>query len=192
MDGYTATQMIRLDSKFDALPVVAFTALVLESEIRKMFNSGINAFLAKPLNIGKLYTAFAMYLSDNLNTAIMQIEDTVYPQYTGLDMKKGIAHANASEALYMEVIHEFDAAYGKSAEIFSKLILEHRYEQIRMLCVDLRGLTGTIGAYDMHALIKEIHQCLLYNKRELLPNYIEKYTFEMKVLSQSIQEAISQ
>jgi CheY-like chemotaxis protein/signal transduction histidine kinase len=192
MDGYTATQMIRLDSKFDALPVVAFTALVLESEIRKMFNSGINAFLAKPLNIGKLYTAFAMYLSDKPNVEVIQVEETIYAQYAGLDTQKGIAHANASEALYMEVINEFDAAYAESAKVFAKLISEHRYEQVRMLCVDLRGLTGTIGAYDMHMLITEIHQCLLYNKRELLPNYIEKYTFEMKVLSASIQKAISQ
>jgi CheY-like chemotaxis protein len=32
MDGYVATQMIRLESEFDALPIVAFTALALESE----------------------------------------------------------------------------------------------------------------------------------------------------------------
>ena len=51
MDGYAATQMIRLDKKFDGLPIVAFTALVLESEIQKMFNCGINAFLSKPLII---------------------------------------------------------------------------------------------------------------------------------------------
>ena len=35
MDGYAATQMIRLDSKFDTMPIVAFTALVLDSEIQK-------------------------------------------------------------------------------------------------------------------------------------------------------------
>ncbi len=191
MDGYTATQMIRLDSKFNALPIVAFTALVLESEIRKMFNSGINAFLAKPLNIGKLYTAFAMYLSEKPISEIIKREDTGYEQYDGLDMKKGIAHANNSEALYMEVIHEFDVAYGKSAEVFATLVSEHRYEQIRMLCVDLRGLTGSIGAYDMYTLIMEIHQCLLYNKRELLPNYIQKYKFEIKTLSKSINQIIS-
>jgi len=191
MDGYTATQMIRLDSKFDAIPIVAFTALVLESEIRKMFNSGINTFLAKPLNIGKLYTVFAMYLTEKPISEIMYIEDEVYEQYDGLDMKKGVAHANNNEALYMEVIKEFDIAYGESAEVFEKLVSEHRYEQIRMLCVDLRGLTGTIGAFDMHALIMEIHQCLLYNKKELLPNYIEKYKFEMKMLSKSIQKAIA-
>lgn len=191
MDGYTATQMIRLDQHFNSLPIIAFTALVLDSEIRKMFNSGINAFLAKPLNIGKLYTVFAMYLADKPVSEVGKIEEIDYGKYDGLDMKQGIAHANNSAALYMEVIREFDAAYGDSAEVFEKLVSEHRYEQIGMLCIDLRGLAGAIGAYDMHALITEIHQCLMYNKRELLPNYIEKYKFEMRTLRKSIRKALN-
>ena len=185
MDGYTATQMIRLDSKFDMLPIIAFTALVLESEIQKMFNSGINAFLAKPLNIGKLYTALAMYLSEETiekvveTTQSEEIENRSYAHYEGLNVKKGIRHANNSEALYIEILKEFDNAYGESDRVFEKLVAEHRYEQIRMLCVDMRGLTGAIGAEDMHLLINEIHQRLIYNKKELLPNYIEKFTFEI-------------
>jgi CheY-like chemotaxis protein len=196
MDGYTATQMIRLDSKFDMLPIVAFTALVLESEIQKMFNSGINAFLAKPLNIGKLYTAFAMYLSDEKAVTEKVVTESSakrekdYAKYEGLNVLAGIRHANNSEALYIEVLKEFDNAYGESDEVFEKLVAEHRYEQIRMLCVDMRGLTGAIGADDMYLLINEIHQRLIYNKKELLPNYIEKYRFEIKNLRRSIRRFI--
>jgi len=193
MDGYTATQMIRLDKKFDTLPVVAFTALVLESEIRKMFNSGINAFLAKPLNIGKLYTALAMYISDNASNELLEekTEDKTYEKYAGLDIEQGLKHANNSEALYREVLKEFDAAYSQSDALFLKLVHEHRYEQIKMLCIDMRGLTGAIGAVDMHNLINEIHQRILYNKKELLPNYREKYTFEINALSKSIHQFIN-
>ena len=193
MDGYTATQMIRLDHKYDTLPIIAFTALVLESEIRKMFNSGINAFLEKPLNIGKLYTAFAMYLSDVPTHTMLEekIEERVYEEFAGLDVKQGISHTNNNEVLYMEIIYEFNSVYGNSAELFKKLVLEHRYEQVKMLCIDLQGLTGAIGANDMHSLITEIYQRLLYNKQELLPKYIERYTFEMNTLSESIQKVTS-
>ncbi len=196
MDGYTATQMIRLDSKFDMLPIIAFTALVLESEIQKMFNSGINAFLAKPLNIGKLYTALAMYLSEETiervveTTQSEEMENRSYAHYEGLNVEKGIRHANNSEALYIEILKEFDNAYGESDKVFEKLVAEHRYEQIRMLCVDMRGLTGAIGAEDMHLLINEIHQRLIYNKKELLPNYIEKFTFEINTLRRAIRNFI--
>ena len=192
MDGYAATQMIRLDSKFDAMPIVAFTALVLDSEIQKMFNCGINAFLAKPLNIGKLYTVLDIYLSDTSSVASKEKE--VVPKkeiiYQGINVKEGIKHANNSEALYLEVLKEFNTAYGTSDEIFTKLIREHRYEQVKMLCVDMRGLTGTIGAEDMHTLITEILNKILYKKYDMLVNYKEKYQSELKTLNHSIEQYV--
>ncbi|MEN8727148.1 MAG: response regulator [Sulfurovum sp.] len=193
MDGYTATQMIRLDSKFDTMPIVAFTALVLESEIQKMFNCGINAFLAKPLNIGKLYTALEIYLSDT-EVAVLQeetVETKELTKYQGINLETGIKHANNSEALYREVLKEFTTAYGASDEIFIKLIQEHRYEQVKMLCIDMRGLTGTIGAEDMYTLINEILHQILYKKYELLVNYNEKYKFEIQTLNRSIKKYIT-
>ncbi|WP_373028325.1 response regulator [Sulfurovum sp.] len=193
MDGYTATQMIRLDSKFDTMPIVAFTALVLDSEIQKMFNCGINAFLAKPLNIGKLYTALSIYLSDTdvVTPKEEEAETKEVITYLGINIENGIRHANNSEALYLEVLKEFSTAYGTSDEIFAKLIKEHRYEQVKMLCIDMKGLTGTIGAEDMHTLINEILHQILYKKYELLINYNEKYKFQIQTLNSSIGKYIA-
>ena len=193
MDGYAATQMIRLDNQFDYLPIVAFTALVLDSEIKKMFNIGINAFLSKPLNIGRLYTAMAMYLLEKPKVTQRQEEKLSKKifNYEGLNVKKGIEHANNSEALYIEVLKEFVEAYGESAEVFKKLILEHRYEQVKILCLDMRGLTGTIGANEIHALINEILHTLLYKNFEVLPKYTEKYVFELDILLKSIEKYTS-
>ena len=193
MDGYAATQMIRLDKKFDSLPIVAFTALVLESEIQKMFNCGINAFLSKPLNIGKLYTALSIYLSDKTPEVVKEkvIESKEEITFEGLNIEDGIKHASNSEALYLEVLKEFTTAYGTSDEIFVKLIQEHRYEQVKMLCIDMRGLSGTIGANDMHAVMTEILQQILYKKYELLSNFKGRYVFELKRLKTSIDKYIA-
>jgi len=192
MDGYTATQMIRLDTKFDNLPIVAFTALVLDSEIKKMFHSGINAFLAKPLNIGKLYTALAMYLADVPleKPEVRKIEKREFVKYEGINIEEGIRRSSGNEALYLEVLKEFSEAYGESHDVFRKLVKEHRYEQIKMLCIDMRGLSGAIGADDMHTLIIEILQLLLYKKYEMISNYQEKYSFEIKTLNRSIAKYI--
>ncbi|HSR74764.1 MAG TPA: response regulator, partial [Sulfurovum sp.] len=189
MDGYAATQMIRLDRKFDSLPIVAFTALVLDSEIQKMFNSGINAFLAKPLNIGKLYTALSFYFCEKEEAVSKEkvTEPKEVSTYDGLDIQKGIKRTSNSEALYLEVLKEFNTAYGNSDEIFVKLIQEHRYEQVKMLCIDMRGLTGTICADDMHLLVTEILQQILYKKFDRLANYKEKYRYELKKLRGTIE-----
>lgn len=186
MDGYVATQMIRLESRFDTLPIVAFTALALESERNKIFNSGMNACLTKPLNIGKLYTAFKMYMPVSEHSTV---SDEGYKPVSNdiLDIQNGIRHTNNNEGFYMEILAEFVDAYGKSAAYFAQLVHEHRYEQIRMLCVDMKGLTGTIGAREMYETIATIHQKVLYQQEELLVSYIAPYEKELDKLTKEIK-----
>jgi CheY-like chemotaxis protein len=194
LDGYAATEMIRLDPKYNTLPIIAFTALVLDSEIEKMFSCGINAFLSKPLNIGKLYTALSMFLPEGDEAAETDVsirEEEELEILPGLDIKHGIIHANNSKVLYLEILSEFIAAYGKSDILFKKLVNEHRYEQIKMLCIDMRGLTGTIGAHDMMALVNKIHQVLLYKNQATLPEYINRYHREITKLDSAIEEYLS-
>ncbi len=197
LDGYDATEMIRLDSKYDNLPIIAFTALVLESEIEKMYSCGINAFLSKPLNIGKLYTALNMFLLKEEKDTVKKIKEasTIAEEEAvslrGLDIQHGIAHANNSKVLYMEILSEFMEAYGKSDVLFKKLVNEHRYEQVKMLCIDMRGLTGTIGAYDMLEVVNKIHQAILYKNQAVLPDFISRYHNEISILNSSIAEYLS-
>jgi len=192
MDGYAATQMIRFEDQFDTLPIVAFTALVSDNEKEKILNSGMNAFLSKPLEIGKLYTVFKMFFS-NINENLTVHHDTHHPiiePSDTLDIQEGIKYANNNQAFYMEILKEFVDAYGQSSELFVKLVKEHRYEQIKMLCLDMKGLTGTIGAKDMYTLIIEIYQQIAYNKKELLPNYVDVYQKELAKLNESIERYI--
>jgi len=188
MDGFSATKAIRSEKKFENLPIVAFTALILDSEIKKMFNSGMNAYLDKPIKLGKLYTALAMFLLDNPNQHNEDSRSQIANNYDlpGLNISMGISHSNNSEALYIEILKEFVDAYGKSFNVFETLVTEHRYEQLKMLCLDMAGLSGTIGAEDMNGKIEEIQKLLLYKKYELLESYITIYKKELLKLAQSI------
>ena len=192
LDGYAATQMIRSGNEFDTLPIVAFTALALDSEKQKIFNSGMNAFLTKPLEIGKLYTVFKMFSTDiNKGQNVQHIkQNKIVKQTNVLDVDVGIKYANNNQAFYMEILEEFIEAYGQSGELFAKLVREHRYEQVKMLCLDMKGLTGTIGAKEMHELINQISQCMIYNKQELLIDYTDTYQTELRKLDEYIKRYI--
>jgi CheY-like chemotaxis protein len=52
MDGYEATQVIRLGLSKDDLPIVAMTAHALQSELRKCLEAGMNDYVCKPV-VGK-------------------------------------------------------------------------------------------------------------------------------------------
>lgn len=188
MDGFTATQVIREERRFDMVPIVAFTALILESEKQKMFSCGINAFLAKPLNVGKLYRAMMMFISEKaIKTAKAEEKRERESLFDGLEIEKGIAHTNNNEALYIELLKEFLEAYGESDRTFGKLIDEKRHEQIKMLFVDMRGLSGTIGASALHALVNEIYNYLLLKKYDYLPTYVKKYSRELSKVKKAIE-----
>ncbi len=183
MDGYTATEYIRATGKFDVLPIVAFTALVLESEVDKMFNAGMNAFLSKPLNIGKLYTAFDMFIGANPSGTHQNIQSLeVMKKFDGIDIQEGIKYANDDEALYAEVLKEFIEYYGETGELLKKLVQEHRFEQIKIICLDMKGLTGAIGAYDMFVKVDEMHKLFIYGNQDLLSKYLEGFQKELDKL----------
>lgn len=188
LDGFSTTEKIRQEEIFDHIPIVSLTALVADHEIEKMFKVGMNGYLSKPIIVEKLYTALNVFLGDKSHQKSIEINMPIEPiNLLGLSVQEGLSYMQNNNIFYKEVLREFMDAYAKSDTVFESLILEKRYEQVKMLCLDMKGLTGTIGAKDMFELINEIHQYLLYNKPELVDNYVKKYKKELKILRESIQ-----
>jgi PAS domain S-box-containing protein len=61
MDGYTATRMIRNELGL-TLPIIAMTAGVMDSEREECLASGMDDFIAKPIDVQRLHTVLDFYL----------------------------------------------------------------------------------------------------------------------------------
>jgi len=189
MDGYIATSKIRTNKQYDLLPIIALTALTSIAEVDKMFKSGMNGYLAKPLSKERLYTAMDIFVNHQKRDAIVHENKDEQIQYLdGLNIKKGMQLSNTTDIFYKEILAEFKDAYKDSDTIFEKLVYDYRYEQLRILCVDVKGLSGTIGAEDMYALTTEILQRLLYKKYDLIPTFTSKYKETLQKLISSIDK----
>lgn len=187
MDGYQASLNIRTDANLNKLPIVSLTALASNNEVEKMYQSGINAFLPKPLKLGQLYTVFEMFLGHKrINRIGQKIKKEKITQLSGLDIQDGIRKTNNSDILYREVLKEFVDAYGSSPYVFENLIQEQRYEQLRMLMLDLKGLTSSIGAITMFKVVNDIFDVIIFNKKHLLVDYIKIYREKIDELTYSI------
>ncbi|MEI7841130.1 MAG: response regulator [Methylococcaceae bacterium] len=62
MDGLTATTLIRADSQFADLPIIALTAHALESDKEKSLAAGLNDHINKPLDSQKLIETLHFWL----------------------------------------------------------------------------------------------------------------------------------
>lgn len=190
MDGYTAIDEIRRDHKFDTLPIVVSTSMTLDSEIKKMFHLGANAYLGKPLNLGYLYTVLTHFLQadEEVVSELEKANQNRLEHIEGLDFKKGIEHANNSEELYLEVLKEFLLAYGDSGATLKRMVKENRYQQAKRLCLDMKGLTGAIGAYEMFDIVDSMYKQYIYNNVHLIPKFVETYNDGLNKLLDAIEQ----
>jgi len=64
MDGVTATQSIRA-SGITGLPIIAMTANVMESDVEKCLDAGMNDHIAKPIDPTEMYRTLAKWLPES-------------------------------------------------------------------------------------------------------------------------------
>jgi len=62
MDGYQTMQMIRQNSAFQRLPIIALTAKAMKGDREKCLEAGASEYLAKPVNIEQLLSALRRWL----------------------------------------------------------------------------------------------------------------------------------
>jgi CheY-like chemotaxis protein len=185
LDGYSATLEIR-KMNFDSLPIVALSALTSTDEINRMFEVGMNGYLAKPFYKERLYTVFDMFVKKQPQTKTKKHTKQKEIHFESLNIQKGLQNSKNSELFYKEVLQEFQDAFGECDILFEKLVYDFRYEQVRMLMVDIRGLSGAIGAMQLHEISIEVLQLILFKKYELLDEEVKKFKKEMQRLNNEI------
>lgn len=61
MNGYEATAIIRKKNK--DIPIIALSANIMESDIKKAYDIGVNGYLSKPIEVEKLYQELLKYVN---------------------------------------------------------------------------------------------------------------------------------
>jgi CheY-like chemotaxis protein len=194
MDGYTTSIKIREDHKYDNIPIIALSALTSSDEVAKMFTSGMNGYMSKPLQKEKLYTVFTIFIE---NLHLMKQEEKVHEEkdttmeLEGLNISIGIAKSSSNEIFYKEILIEFRDAYGETDKVFEKLLHDFRYEQLRILSTDIRGLAGTIGAEKLNIIVTDMLKKLSYKKYDFIPELVKQYSIELKSVNNSINKYLN-
>jgi len=182
MDGITTTKIIRRASRFTDLPIVAFTAFSLGSEIKTMFEAGANAYLTKPLDIKQLYTVFSLFIRNvNRGLSLKQMLEI-----QGLDTLVGLENAEGDKHLYYEFLRSFIDRYSSSVELIPEWIKEKNYERIKLECKEMLPALDLIGAYEMHQMVQEIQIQFIYHNEHLLDRYALLFKAKMQALIDTI------
>jgi len=181
MDGYTATGEIRKDERFKELPIIAMTAHAMAGDEDKSLQAGMNGHVTKPIDPDQLFATLQKWIKPNeKRTQIRQPEvsaegpdevqavpaEKQLPEFLqGFDLTAGLKRLQGNKRLYVKLLSNFAADYGKVTNEIREALDAEDFERAHSLVHNLKGLAGNLSATDLQAaavnmekLVKRVDQ----------------------------------
>ena len=190
MDGYTATSKIRTHYDSDELPIIAMTANIMKGDIEKVYASGMNAYIAKPIDVPLMYQTI-LGIVKNKKALALDIEKQEVksgnniPDLKGIDISFGLRAANNNSKLYRKQLSKFYDRYKDFHSSFHTAMSANDAELVTREAHTLKSLAGTIGAKALYSSSHELEQACLGKKavRETLTKTLNELNIVLKSLS---------
>ncbi len=150
MDGFEATRVLRNNPQWQALPVIAMTANVMEGDKQRCLDAGMNDHIAKPLDIPVMFRVISHWLGvdDSIDLPQPSQSSGQWPQTPELDVEDGLNRVMNDATLYQRVLRRF---YQQVPEMLEPQDDETTLRHLHTL----KGLLGNIGAHSLAEVAKK-------------------------------------
>ena len=152
MGGVEATKRIRLDQKYLNLPIIALTAGVTQEERDKCLASGMNDFIAKPINPESLITTLTKWvkltkLAENHTSTIVgsALENVPY-----FDLKNLLDMVGNNQELIEKLLQTFAADIKKQKIEIEAMLCAGNLISARELVHNIKGASSNLGAMQLY------------------------------------------
>ena len=195
MDGFSATQIIRQELGLH-LPILAMTAGVMASEQASCIASGMNDFVAKPIDVEKLFAVILPFLnaanpaaSVTSLTAQVKHKPSAFNlgQLGDLSLEDPVCLGMLSDMIKKMVLRspvQFDEAFVAWQE--------QRVPDAQRILHTMRGSIGTLGAKDFAAKALELELALPDHSNEQIAVLFQQTRDEMKLTLAAAQAWLQQ
>ncbi|EJL96986.1 PAS domain S-box [Pseudomonas sp. GM102] len=152
MDGYTATQQIRQQPRFNALPVIAMTANAMDGDRERALSSGMNDHISKPLDVDDMFATLAKWIRPRTaaqaapSSPDAGLPDGLPDRLADIDMVAGLASCMGRRELYLRLLCKFRDSQTGFTEHFQAALADPDAGAARRVAHSLRGTAGNIGA----------------------------------------------
>jgi len=146
MDGYTAARAIRSQSRFDQLPILAMTAHVLHQEQQLCRESGMDGFLAKPIEPEAWFALLGRWLPVHGQPASSPVGSGLVVE--GIDSSAGLLRTGGNAELYRKLLLDFAS---RCAALGQELAGAQNGPRVAFLAHALRGEAGNLGIASLAA-----------------------------------------
>ncbi|MEQ1528001.1 MAG: response regulator [Methylococcales bacterium] len=194
MDGYEATRKIRQELHYSHLPIIAMTANAMEGDKEKCYQCGMNAHIAKPLDIGQLFKTLSQWVTPHTRHTYKSAVSKRTPEpahpapsktlsdLPGLQTEQALQRLGGN----LDLLHKLVNSFAESAADFSvrinTAIASGDIETAIREAHTLKGLAGNIGAETIAASAKDLESLLQQGATDVLPATLQTLTSALQQL----------
>jgi two-component system, sensor histidine kinase and response regulator len=196
MDGYTATRALRADPAFAGLPVIAMTASALAEDRDRALSSGMNAHIAKPLNVSLMLRTMADWIvsSRPQRPAAETGPGTDWAPAEGMgaiDTADGLARCLGKSHLYRRILRGFRDANRDFAASVGHASSRGAWDEALRRTHDLKGLAGTIGAHGLHGASQSLQRALAAQDDKAVAQWLPRVNAELSAVLAEIDRLVT-
>ena len=141
MDGHQATLAIRRQRRFDALPIIAMTAHVMQDEVQRCLDEGMNHHLGKPIDPQALAASLKRWAGKGSGL-----------QISGLDSGEGLRNCNNNLPLYLSLLDKFRTTLQRTTSQVQNALQRGDTPAVLLALHTLKGVCVNLGARHCGAL----------------------------------------
>jgi CheY-like chemotaxis protein len=150
LDGLEATARIRRweNNSGRRVPIVAMTAQATEADRLRCLDSGMDAYLTKPVDVPELLRIIESVApgGDSMNAPLLPAESSVELQLHQLDEALALSRVGGDIELLKEVVELFLEDYPSTFEKIKKAVAAHDAAALEHSAHSLKGSVSTFGA----------------------------------------------
>jgi PAS domain S-box-containing protein len=202
MDGYTAAQEIRKDTRFDDLPVVAMTADAMSGVREKVLDIGMNDYVTKPIDPAELFRTLVKWVLPADRElppeytvadadALESDESLIFEKLEGINVSEGLARVGGKSTSYRKLLQKFSVSNTQVVDDITRALSEGNIDLAERTAHTLKGVSGNIGATDLHKAAIALDDALKNENTEGLEPILEQVSSALCVVLSSIQGIVS-
>jgi two-component system sensor histidine kinase/response regulator len=166
MDGVTATRTLRLDARWQGLPVVAMTANAMEEDRLRCLAAGMNDHIAKPIEPEDLWKALLKWVKPRESKSATVMENKMpsdlsfLPGIDGLDSFNALRRVLGKKTLYESMLRKFITGQKSVVKEIAGALQENAWDEAERLAHTLKGVAGNIGATAVASIATQLESAL--------------------------------
>jgi PAS domain S-box-containing protein len=174
MDGYMATQKIRSMVQYKDLPIIAMTANVMQEDIKRAKESGMNDHIAKPINIDTMFATLQTWINmsnrGSLETSRSSVDENlntdILPNSPYIDVEAGLARTLTS-SLYTRLLKRFLVTQVYFIEEYEACLAANDKETANRHAHTLKGIAATLGMTQLSVSSERLENAIEEDKTDL-------------------------